>query len=497
MDLRLKQERLESYACVLDRTVEDVFTSDVIVPDALEDVGEILFTDGDFCLWRLDLGSGSAEAEGEWSGSVCYRAENDGSLQHFPVKVGVRLRMHDDAIEPDLRPFAACRVTECSVQIMNTRKLRFKVRACLSLQGYVLQTTELTSGVEESPADLYFKTEQMTASMVTDVSEQVFTAGERITLREAPEGRSLIAFHSEIAADQPQRSGARAILHGVVRSTVFYQGEESKAPICETIETAFSQLLDLENMSENDTLRCRLQLTSADLILHEGPDLETDFHIVAQTLCSRETEFHYLSDAYSVSNPLELQRAPIKSASCGNINTVTANADATLKQLPDGASMFSVMTHLGSVRMTQASVSGTAAVTVLFSDSDGSLQSCEAEAQFEQALPENTMVSELRLCQPDVSKASGEYRVYVPVQIDCAEMRQCQAQQITAVKRLEGDGRCAGMPSLTLIPRSETMDLWETAKHYGSSIEAIRAANIVKDGEKVPEYCIIPRVRVG
>ena len=94
MDLRLKQERLESYACVLDRTVEDVFTSDVIVPDALEDVGEILFTDGDFCLWRLDLGSGSAEAEGEWSGSVCYRAENDGSLQHFPVKVGVRLRMN-------------------------------------------------------------------------------------------------------------------------------------------------------------------------------------------------------------------------------------------------------------------------------------------------------------------------------------------------------------------------------------------------------------------
>ena len=282
-----------------------------------------------------------------------------------------------------------------------------------------------------------------------------------------------------------------------MRSTVFYQGEESKAPICETIETAFSQLLDLENMSENDTLRCRLQLTSADLILHEGTDLETDFHIVAQTLCSQETELHYLSDAYSVSDPLELQTAPIKSASCGNINTVTANADATLKQLPDGASMFSVMTHLGSVRMTQASVSGTAAVTVLFSDSDGSLQSCEAEAQFEQALPENTMVSELRLCQTDVSKASGEYRVYVPVQIDCAEMRQCQAQQITAVKRLEGDGRCAGMPSLTLIPRSETMDLWETAKHYGSSIEAIRAANIVKDGEKVPEYCIIPRVRVG
>ena len=497
MDLRLKQERVEYHGCVLDRTAEDVFTSDVVVPDTLEDVGEIVLADGDFCLWRLDLGSGSAEAEGEWKGSVCYRAETDGSLQQFPVSVGIRLRIHDDAIEPNLKPWASCRVSEHTVQIMNTRKLRLKLRASMTLQCYAMQTMELTSGAEEAPADLFFKTEQHTASFVTDVSEQMFTAGERIRLQQAPEGKRILASHSEVQFDPPQRSGSRAILHGAVRTDLLYQSSETKQPVFETVNTTFSQLLELDQLTDKDTVGCHLQLTSADLILHEGEDLETEFHLVAQTRCIRDTELRYLSDAYSVNDALEIETEPLNCVKMCEPETLTVYAEGEQTDAPDAVTLFSASAMLSSVKTALDSVSGTVEVTALFIDADGCLVSRCIEASFTQQLPCGATVTEIHLGQPIVTTAAGGLKVRLPVQISTERTDAFNANQIISLERAEGQDERDCLPSITLIPYIENLDLWETAKQYGSTTDAIRAANTRNDGEKQPKYCIIPRVKVG
>lgn len=497
MDLRLNQERVEYHACVLDRTMEDMFTSDVVVPDTLADVGEIVLADGDFCLWRLDLASGSAEAEGEWKGSVCYRAENDGLLQRFPVSVGVRLRLHDDAIEPGLKPYSSCRVTECAVQIMNTRKLRIKIRISMSLQCYANQAMELTCSVKEAPPDLYFKTEQHTSSLVTDVSEQVFTAGERIRLQQAPEGAVLLASHSEVQFDPPQRSGSRAILRGVVHTGLLYQGSETKLPVYETVNTTFSQLLDLDGLTEADTLCCCLQLTSADLILHEAEDLETDFHLVVQTLCVREQELRYLSDAYSVSDELKLNTEPLQFVRRSGTETMTVYAEGELKNAPENASVFSACARLCSANKTKDAASGTAEVTILFVDAEGSLCSRCAEAKFTQELPEYCDITDINLGQPVVTAGADCLQIRVPVQLAYERITTAEARQIISVEKCDASSVRHCLPSLTLIPRTENMDLWETAKHYCSTTDAIQAANRVSDGEKPTRYCVIPRVKVG
>jgi hypothetical protein len=255
--------------------------------------------------------------------------------------------------------------------------------------------------------------------------------------------------------------------------------------------------LDLGDLTEKDTCCCRLQLTSAELILHEGEDLETEFHLVAQTLCIRDQELSYLSDAYSVCGALELETEPLRFACRSGVETMTVYAEGDLTNAPEGASVFSACARLCSVRRTKDSVSGTAEVTVLFSDADGLLCSRCVETTFTQDLAENCSVLDVTLGQPVVTSGAGGIHVRVPVQLACENIKAVEVRQIISVERSDAPDERDQLPSLTLIPRTENMDLWETAKRYCSTTEAIQAANPVREGEKTAGYCIIPRVKVG
>ena len=497
MDLRLQQERMEYYACVLDRTVEDVFISDVVVPDTMEDVGEVLFADGDFCLWRLDLSTGSAEAEGEWKGSVCYLSENDRTLRHFPVSVGIRLRAHDDAIEPNVRPYTSFCVSDVSVQLLNTRKARVKIRVVMTLQGYAPQAMDLTVGFENAPEDVFYRTAEHCFSSITDVSEQVFTAAGNASLREAPFDRRLLSSHSVITTDLPQQSGSRAILHGTIRTSLLYQTGEQAPPIAETIETAFSQLLDLDNLSEDDALHCTVQLTSAELSIHDNAELETQFHIVVQTLCMRSRKLQCVSDAYSVQSPLSLETEPVR-LTCGSIaDTVQVVASASLPRESERESFITSFANVRSVRNENGAVSGAVEMKLLVRDESGSLSMRTQETEFDHTLPNEAVLLAAEAGQTAASNAGGEMQIRVPILLRYQISEQVSAEQIVSVTQSESEKQPVKRASVTLIPRDSADDLWEVAKKYGSSTEAIRKANAVAEDDDPPAYYVIPRIFAG
>lgn len=493
MDLRLKEERIEYHTCVLDRTVEDMFTADVVVPDALADVGEVILMDGDFCLWRLDLGSGSAEAEGEWKGSVCYRTEDSGELVSFPVSVGIRLRVHDDGISPDLRPFAVCRVLEQTAQVMNSRKLRLKVRASMALQGYENRSTTIYRCGDDMPDDLLFKTDTTTMSVVSDVSEQVFTAEGRHSLRETPSGLTILSAHSEIAAEPPLLSGSRAIVNGRIRTTVLYTGEQSGAPVTETLETPFSQLLDLDASDETASLRSRLQITSFELSVRDNA-LVTDYHIVIQTISEQELSLSLLTDAYSLRGPLELRTEPIMMTHCDSEEAAQVFAEATVPDAPDNSVVLTSFANLASVRRSHDSVSGIVHVKTLYLTPEGNLAGSHTQAEFSYVLQDMCELRDILPEKPNLSKNGETMEVRVPMKIEYARREQAEVRQICGIAYTDDPGTGCDAPSITLVCREEAEDLWECAKAHGSTIEAIQNANKPCDGESQPRYRIVPRV---
>ena len=491
MEMLLKQDHVSFFSCVLDRFVEDSFTADVVVPDSLEDVSEILTADGDFCLWRLDLNSGTAEAEGEWNGRISYSPDSADLLLQFPVSVGVRLRMLDDRIEPELRPFAQFRVTDVSVQMMNSRKIRLKVRVSMHLEGYAANSIELTSGVETQSKGLFLKSSALCFSSVREVYEQVFTAGEQMRLRATPENRVLLACHSDIRADPPLQSGERVILHGKVLTTVLYQTEEQRLPTSETVETPFSQLLDLDGIQDQDVLYCQTQLTSAEVTLRDADLLETEFHIVVQTKCLREQQMSCISDAYSVSNPVSLQSESLALELVRKTDPVHFSA-ASDSPMDRSLQMLWSVPGIRSLKQNGDVASGVLEVSAMLSDPEGHLIQKHTEMSFEQKLPSEAQLLNVEMLQvsqlPDARlQVSGNLLIQIvealnPSQITC--MQLSEEQGMTTSEK----------PSVFLLPKSDSMDLWEIAKKYGSSITAIQSANDLPERETSSEYLLVPRI---
>lgn len=491
MEMLLKQDHVSYFSCVLDRMVEDSFTADVVVPDSLEDVCEILTADGDFCLWRLDLNSGTAEAEGEWKGRICYSPDSADLQLQFPVSVGVWLRMLDDRIEPGLRPFAQFRVTDVSVQMMNSRKIRLKLRVSMHLEGYAANSIDLTSGVETQSKGLFLKSSTLCFTSVCEVYEQVFTAGEQMRLRASPENRVLLACHSEIRADLPMQSGERVILHGKVLTTVFYQTEEQRVPVAETVETPFSQLLDLDGIQDQDVLRCQAQLTSAEVTLRDDDLLETEFHIVVQTKCLREQHVSCISDAYSVSNPVSLQSESLALELVRKSDPVHFSVASDIS-LDRSLQMLWSVPGIRSLKQNGDVVYGVLEVSALLSDAEGHLSQKHMEMSFEQKLPSEAQLLNVEILQvsqlPDARlQVSGNLLIQI--------VEPLNTSQITYMQMSEEQGSPPSKkPSVFLLPKSDTMDLWEIAKKYGSSIPAIQSANDLPECETTSEYLLVPRI---
>ena len=71
MELQLEQQMISCLIPCVDRSVEERFSTDFVVPDSLPDAAELLLAEGDLCIWRLDLSGGNAELEGEISARIC------------------------------------------------------------------------------------------------------------------------------------------------------------------------------------------------------------------------------------------------------------------------------------------------------------------------------------------------------------------------------------------------------------------------------------------
>ena len=495
MNLRLKRERIEYLSCSLNRTAEDAFTTDAVVPDALPDASEVIFTNGDFCLWRLDLSDGTAEAEGEWKGSVCYRAEETGKLCSFPVSVGVRMRMHDDKIASELKPFANFQVTELTGQLMNSRKVRIRVRVKMSLRAYGSKEMEYSTGSDEEAEDLFLKTERASCSVITSVEEQVFTAADQFSLRSVPQD-GILSASSEVISEPPLRSGARAVLRGRVLTHLLYLSQDTSSPAFETVETSFSQILDIRDAPGSETLVSGLQLTSSSVQITDDGSLETEFHIVAQTICVHDLQITALTDAYSVTDALEMERESLPMEQWIALDDLQGEAEARISVSSEPFTVIASSFQPRSFQKTEHGYSGSVAVSVMIRTMDEQIREYRAEAPWVMEATADHDVFDLKIDPPSFLQTGDQLCVQISVIAHAVVVERKLASCVQSIIRNGADSTLEKLPSLTLVHVDPDEELWDVAKRYGSSIDAIQAANPHLQEGEVLRFCLIPRIVV-
>lgn len=381
MDLKVQQTRVPAYRAAACETRRESFRADFVVTDTLPDVREIQFSEGEFCLWRLDVHDGFAEMEGEYTAHVVCAPEEPGEAFSVSVSVPVQMRFQNAQIAPGMRPVLACETTERNVTMLNSRKLRVQCLLSATLTGYFADDLTLTTALGESERGLHVKTEQMSVPVISDVTEQVFHVEDTVPLRAGvPADGRFLCRSSAAVLEEAKLTGDGVILCGRVVTEVWYLDADSKEILSEPLRTAFTQFVDIEpGDGALIGAAAQLHLTSAELrCRNDETAADVTYHLVAQTVCTAEVKAEIVTDAYC--------------------------------------------TH-GALAPVFADLAGT------------------------------------------------------------------ENRQIVSATLEEADAQPSGV---VLVRRSELNDLWQTAKRYGSSETAIRAAN--PETETPSKWVIIPRV---
>ena len=475
MELQLDQQHVSCYRQVMCRKTEERFSLDCVVPDSLPDAAALLLTEGDLCLWRLDLTDGAAELEGELTVSILCSAEGTGAPMSVPARVPVKSRLRAEGIASGLRPVLRCTVTELSGQLLNSRKLRVQGRMLWELTLYDGWDLELPLGIADPPRGVFQRRERVLVPVISAVEEQVFSVGDTVSLRKGwPEEGRVLSSHSVPILEETQVSDASLTIRGKISTTVLYREAAQGALVSETLETLFSQRMELPDAA--DGCDVFLHLTSVDLRCG-GTDqtAETDFHLLAQVVCRRELEADLFTDAYSTHAELALKRDEIQLAAplpdpepfTLETETETENADQT------------VITSRFALRGDRA------VVTLLMTNAEGGLFSRAAET----ALP--CLAERLyRAEAPSVSVSGNSVQAKVNVTAFGEAALPRTLELITSAELDESV--CRTPASITMVRREEGQDVWQLAKTYGSSEAAIQAANPEQDPPS--RWLVIPRV---
>ena len=473
MELQLEQQMIPCLIPCVNRSVEERFSTDFVVPDSLTDAAELLLAEGDLCIWRLDLSGGNAELEGEIAARICFTDEH-GSPESFPVSVPVQLRVRDDAIASGQRPFLRCRVKTMNAHLLNSRKVRVQGAVQCTLVTYGDSEIAVTTGFAPCEQSIYERKAQIRLPYVSAVEEQVITTEERLPLqRVVPRNGRMLSYTSAAVTDQCECGDQRITVKGRICTTVLYLNADGSELISETLETPFSGILDVGG----EVSRCRLSLhlTSEEVrCCNDDPAVDTAFHLLVQAICYSDQETECVTDAYCNRAPLTLNW---KERSFPELVQYDAEQNAAEGEIPCELTGKTVC----AVRVACQGESISA--TVLLRDEEQRLSSLNAMLKTECA-PD-------RLGQP--SAAAGEKGLQIRVPFAFRK----ESEDLMPLKNLvsaEMEEMITAPPSgICLVRREENADLWELAKANRSSVHAIETAN--PENEQKRKWIVIPHVK--
>ena len=472
MELQLEQQQIPCLIISANRCLEERFSIDAVIPDSMPDASALLITEGELCVWRLDLSDGNAELEGEVAARVCY-TDDHSKLIGIPVRVPVQMRIRDEKIKPGQRPFLKSRIVNLKGQLLNSRKVRVLAMVQCSLSTYDASELTLTTGIISENLHPYVRKAQETFPYLSAVEEQVIAAEETIPLqRGIPTDGRIISYASIPIADECACRDRRVAVKGRIRTSVLYQDTNDQKPITEVVETPFSGILDVNGEVE----KCRLSLhfTSEEIrCRNDDPAVDTAFHVLVQAICYSETTVEHVADAYSNRAEIRLNWMEQLSAEYIQHEPVQRFLEEEIACDLTGKTICAVF----------AGCRGEAAdVTVLLQDLNNKFTAAVGVIKSEQEIA--------YLEQPSVQSGKAGLLVRAPVMI--REETETPISIPALVSADVEEQMVTPLSGFTFVRREETMNLWNLAKENKSSLDAIQAAN--PDRDQPNQWLVLPHV---
>lgn len=511
MELELKQNGFDTYETGSELTLTQEESTETIVPDYCPDIARIIETSGTIFLHNRELREGKAEVTGTVRVRVLYTPEGEGGVRALEFAMPFTVESDSHALAGCCTLTAETETEFLETRMLNPRKIFTHCKLVTRLTGYKKTTLRFCTDVE-TPQELCVekRQERQHAIFLTGIAEKDFTFSEEMKLSPGRDGAVELLNHRVCGAvTESKVLGNKLVFKGIFTVSVLYRTAEGRCCVS-TAELPFSQIMEVEEVSEAAEADLILQLTGCELQIDggddEGRDIAVTLYLHATALLREERELTLLSDLYSTAYPTNYEAQPLPLTSYRETLVRRQSVRETLEIGVVAESILALSVHCGAVSASReggnVTLRAVASVRAMYQDEGGvplvAERSIDLSCQLE--LPEDCRVSAHAICPEEVQGSLTDKGIEVrfPAEFHIEAVSRTKRVCISSAELdQETPKESAGAPSLVLrrLGRQETA--WDLAKTYNTTIANILAANQLEEETELPreKLLLIPRKR--
>lgn len=472
-------------------------TQEVKLPDTMPDVGKVLGAWGQVLLrgkeWR---GSGMSVSGGVMAW-VLYLPEDEAEPRSVETWIPFAIRWDFPHTDRDGAILAEALLKSIDARCVSARKLM--VRSVVSIAGCALEPIEAELFAPDNiPEDVYLLSRTYPMKIPREAGEKTFQMDEELLLpANCQNPTRLLRFAMNPEITDQKLMADKVVFRGVAHIQALCKCEDGMLKSCH-LEIPFSQYSDLEREYDpNAVARVVPSVTNLDMELQENGMLRIKAGLVGQYVIYEQKQIEVVQDAYSPHRPVKLHTTQLQ------IPSVLEQKQEVLRveQLLEGAAgepvdVFCVMEQPKLDRRGEGvDMELPGAFQALFYDAEGNLAggSVRWTQQQRVELPENAgLTATCRIVGlPQGNAGSEGLRIGMDMSLDTTATAESGMDMVTGLELGEATTAPMDGPSL-ILRRVGEESLWDMAKRYGSTEDAIRKANGLTEEPTPGQILIIP-----
>jgi len=511
MELELKKIALDTYQTLGDLMLTQEETAETIVPDYCPDIARIVKTDSKVFLHHREIRDGKAEISGIIRMNVLYVPDGEHGVRALEFAIPF-------SVESDHRMLNECQLITCDAEpefletrMLNPRKLFTRCKLILRVTGYRKGPLEFSTDIETNEEQCIQKRcEQQSVMFLTQIAEKDFTFSGEMNVSPGKSGASeILGNQVSWMVTESKIVGNKLIFKGMLFVCLLYRSTEGEC-CSATAELPFSQIMEIDVISENAEVSLYLHLSGTDIQIDGGDPEGRQFSIMlyfrGTALLREKQELTLLNDLYSTAYEVNFDAAPVVFTEYREIMNRRQMVREVLEIGATAENMLAATVKCGSVAISReestAVLRTIAEIKVLYLGEGGAPLLAERSVSVvsQMDIPADCIVKAHAVCAEEIQGSLGDRGIEVrfPVDFHIETEKQIKKVCVNRAKLDMDSGKdFSGTPSLILRYIGKHESGWDLAKRYNTTIADILAANQLEE-EPLPteRLLLIPRKRI-
>lgn len=492
--MELQKKNLQFYELAADRQTTYEESTDAIVPDAYPDIERISCAFGQVTVKDISPQNDRILVSGTVDVTLLYQPEREEGLRRMDTSISFAHIEESKALTAESTCFVRVQILQVEAREVNSRKVNVIARICFETAAYTARDLTLTEDITDEALPLQILRENHTLRMPKQALYREFTVLEDV---ETPgvDGCSLVQSECALSVEEARTMHGKAIIKGIARlHCILLRPDGQLSPMEQALP--FTQIIDFDDLEEGQPLDIRFSVQHLDIELHDAGVLSIGINAGALLCVMQEEAVCPITDLYQTTHPVTMHTRPIRLTgiqSYGELqseNTENISLGAHCSQVLDARAVCQNIQQENPEHLRL-----TIHLRLLFLNHDDKLYCVCRTLGISVALPQSIANASLYdvLVQPTASPAGADSAA-VRFTIR-GKLFGKQEQSINDITELAvNEAECFERSAVTLILRyvHATECLWDIAKSYHTTVNAIRNANeMANDTENVREQLLL------